>query len=184
MQIKMLKKEKKFLYPAKDCSGYFITKYGEVWSNQVHFLQNPKGELRKRKLRSNRDGYIEVSLSLNGKIQSKKVHRLIALTLIPNPENKPHINHKNGLKTDNRMENLEWCNRHENMQHAWKTGLKKALPGKPVLQYDRNDNFIAEYISQQEAWRQTGVNGSSIGKCCKGYRKTIGGYKWKYKIQE
>jgi len=61
--------------------------------------------------------------SPSGKRVVRKVHRLVALTFIPNPKNKPHINHKNGIKTDNRVENLEWVTEKENNIHAFKTGL-------------------------------------------------------------
>jgi DNA-binding NarL/FixJ family response regulator len=68
-------------------------------------------------------GYYMVGLSHNNKSNPKRVHRLIANAFIPNPNNKPQINHINGIKTDNSILNLEWCNHSENMEHAFRIGL-------------------------------------------------------------
>lgn len=77
-----------------------------------------------------RCGYREVLLSENGKTKNCLVHRLIAETFIPNPFNLPFVNHKDGNKRNNRVENLEWCNRSENTQHAYNTGLQKKVTNK------------------------------------------------------
>lgn len=137
-------------------------------------------------------GYCSVKLCNNGKQYNLKVHRLVAESFIENKENKPCVNHINGIKTDNRVENLEWCTYSENNIHAFKTGLNKVkkeflLKGyknpksKPVNQYSLNGDFIRQYGSQQEASRITGVDQSMIFNCCKGVRqKTAGGFKWSY----
>ncbi len=81
-----------------------------------------------------KDGYLAVKLLKNGDAPfSKTVHRLVALIFIPNPDNKPEVNHKKGIKTDNRRINLEWSTRSENLVHAIKSGLRKCKFGERHL---------------------------------------------------
>ena len=122
-------------------------------------------------------GYLGVKLCKNGE-RTFKVHRLVAEAFIPNPDNKPQVNHINGDKTDNRVENLEWCTSRENTEHSRITGLQ--LP-TAVLQYDLEGNFIKEWASIKEA--QEATNSRHISMCCRGHTKyrTSGGYIWRYK---
>jgi hypothetical protein len=76
------------------------------------------------------NGYMQVTFSQKNFQKTEKIHKLVAKYFIPNPNNYPEINHKNGISIDNRVENLEWCNRQQNMQHAHKMGLMNMEKGE------------------------------------------------------
>jgi hypothetical protein len=136
---------------------YKVSNYGRV----MHWKKR-----RVLKPCLNRDGYKEVYI---GK-KRYRVHRLVALAFIPNPENKECVNHKDGLKIDNRVSNLEWVTELENRQHAEKTGLAEGVAGKRV----RNWKTGTEYESIREAARQTGKKESRIADCLHGRRSSAG----------
>lgn len=77
------------------------------------------------KPRTNKDGYLTVALSMNNKQKSKQIHRLVAITFLPNPKKLPQVNHRDCNKQNNYVDNLEWCSCQENIQHALKTGVVK-----------------------------------------------------------
>lgn len=109
----------------KDIPGkeglYAVTEDGQVWSYPKG-QNNRKGKWLKLYLRP--DGYLEVGLRKEGVTKGQRVHRLVGVAYLP-ASDKPEINHKNGIKTDNRVSNLEWCTRSENETHAFRTGLAK-----------------------------------------------------------
>lgn len=162
---------------------------------------NENGEIRKienhfyPKYRTDKDGYKKVSLTDgHGNKKSYYVHRVIALTFISNPLNKPEVNHINSIRDDNRADNLEWCTRSENMLHAYRDGrwqenrnkareclFKYCIPenGTKVAQYDLEGEFIASFPSMASASRETGINLRNISLAVRGERNTAGGFIWK-----
>lgn len=97
---------------------------GEVKGNKFHFvtpdgkvLSFAKGRPNWRSPVPDKDGYLCIGIKINGKDTTRKIHRLVAEAFIPNPDNKPEVNHINGIKSDNRLENLEWVASKENTRH-------------------------------------------------------------------
>ena len=131
-------------------------------------------------------GYLRLSLSKDNSIETKLVHRLISLTFIPNPNNFPQVNHLDEDKTNNRVENLEWCTAQYNSNYGTHVDRcaehNRNHPSKsiPVAQYDLNGNLIARYPSAIEAYRITGIHFSNILRVCKGEFQQSRGYKWHY----
>ncbi|MBO7526481.1 MAG: HNH endonuclease [Clostridia bacterium] len=123
------------------------------------------------------NGYYTTSLCKNYKVTMIYLHRIIAETFIPNPNNLPCINHKDGNKTNNDLSNLEWCTYSDNNRHAYETGLKNC---KKVAQYDIDGNLINIYNSVINASKETNISQANISSCALGKRNKAGGFIWKY----
>lgn len=180
-------------FPIKNFPGYYVTDTGDVYYRDTHPRHN--GRIKKMKQELARNGYARIGLRYGeNKSKSKHflVHRLVAEAFIPKQNGKDEVNHKNGIKTDNRVENLEWVNHSENMQHrskalgfhgtkTWlgKTGKDHPL-SKPVLQI-KNNIVVKEFSGTLEAERATGISHGNIISCCRGNRNCTGGFQWQYK---
>lgn len=136
--------------------------------------QAVKGKILKPRVVKN--GYQHVKFTVNGIGKEPLVHRLIALTFVPNPNNLPQVNHKDGNKTNNTPDNLEWCTASENILHMYyvlKCGGKRK---KPVICLDTGEIFE----SSADAGRKLGINGGGIFGVCQGKAKTAHGLRFAF----
>lgn len=112
---------------------YLVSNYGYVKTKTRIGARGAIIKGHDLKTHENSNGYLRVSMNLTGKSKEYLVHRLVAESFIPNSENKKFVNHKDGNKANNHVDNLEWCTRSENEKHAWKIGLKKDTATKGEL---------------------------------------------------
>ena len=160
---------KKFIYEGQE-TDYSVSTEGEVRKDTKKYMLS----------QSSQQDYKFVGLIINGKQKRMRVHRMVALTFINNPDNKPYVNHINGNRSDNNVENLEWVTPSENTQHAVNTGLFKSGRTRAVIQYNLNGEQMATFESATEAARQTGGSQSKITMCCRRQRDSANDYQWRY----
>lgn len=156
---------------------YEVSNLGKVRS--LNYLKQ-RGRIELMKPLLVWDGHLVISLSKEGRARKKLVHRLVAEAFIPNPLMLPQINHKNEIKDDNRVENLEWCTLSYNIQYGTRISRIGQSNRIPVLQYSEKGEFVARYNSIVEAEKRTGISHAHIIQCARGQRKSTGGYKWEY----
>lgn len=121
-------------------------------------------------------GYLQVNLCKEGNKKTLKIHRLVALAFIENPNNMPEINHKDEDKTNNSAYNLEWCDRTYNINHGMRNKRVAKALSKRVLCVESG----IVYPSAHEVQRQLGFNQGSISSCCNGRYNQAYGYTWRY----
>ena len=166
-------------------------KNNEIWKDilgyeglyQVSNLGRVKslkyGKEKILKPRKNTKGYLSIKLYKNGLKKTYYVHRLTAQTFIPNPNDLTEINHKDEDKENNRVENLEWCDRKYNNNY----GTRTVKCSKLVLQFTKTGEFVNEWKSTMDVERNLGYDHSKISACCNGKRKSAYNFIWKYHFQ-
>lgn len=168
----------------KDIEGYEglyqVSNLGRVKSLSREVVRPTLGKYTTleiiRKSHYDKDGYLTLSLSKGSKYKLFKIHRLVATAFIPNPENKPQVNHINGIKTDNTLENLEWVTASENVRHAYESGLVVSLKGEKhnmckltseLVKLIRNDLMI---MTQKKVAEKYGISQQHVSDINTGKR--------------
>ena len=155
---------------------YMVSNIGNVKSLK-RTAKSKNGSIRTvseklRKIDKNKSGYLMVILNKEGKRKGMKIHRLVADAFIKNPYNLPQVNHRNEIKSDNRVENLEWCTQDYNNKY----GTRTERTSKKVKCLETGKI----YPSLSEVQRQFGFSAGHICECCNGKRNICGGFHWQY----
>lgn len=127
----------------------------------------------------NSHGYLVVSMQKDGQRITGKVHRLLAQAFLPNPNDFDCVNHKDGNKLNNSLDNLEWCTKAQNNRHAHEV-LHKDYTARPVCQSTLDGEIIAMWANTTIAAKSVNITAPCIANCCEGRAKTAGGYAWSY----
>lgn len=155
-----------------------LDRYSNNYSNYLTGKTN-KRKIYGRILTNKKGKYLFVMLSKNGRYKTKSIHRLIAEAFIENPNNYNCVNHIDGNKYNNSINNLEWCTTSENNTHAYRNGLNKR--NKEVLQYDKKGKLIKKWNSVRQAGKELGISFTQIGACARGELPHAHNYIWKYR---
>lgn len=169
---------------------YAISNQGNVISK--NYMRTNKPKLLKTKRKNNYSRFVVRVDNVNLELL---IHRMVAIHFIPNPENKPYVNHINGIKDDNRYCNLEWVTKSEDVLHRYhtlkilaakgKTGSNNKM-SKPVEMICPNTNVVVKTWDSLSSIKDEGMNISNVWSCIKGHKgqKTAYNYKWKYKLNK
>lgn len=165
----------------KGIDGY-IGKYEVSNLGRVRSLNYKNSGLpRELKFEKNSKGYFSVDLCKNGIRKKYRVSRLVASAFVENTHCLPEVNHKDEDMTNNRADNLEWCNRAYNNNYGTRISKMAKSHRKPILQYTKDGNLVTKWEGAKEAEKTLGISAGSIWLCYNQKRKTAGGFVWQYK---
>lgn len=175
--------------PIKDFPNYVVSNRGRVYSFAREEIYCGVIRMRHGRFlvpRLGKQGYLYVALCKEGHTSTKKIHRLVAEAFLDNPNNLECVNHKDECRTNNNVENLEWCTVAYNVTYgdAKKKAQKRFIEtgwAKGVEQYDMNGNLIGVFSSISESSRNSASSMAGICSCCRGSRNSDNGFIWKYK---
>lgn len=169
--------------PIKGYKNYMVSNLGRI-KRLTHISHNRLlSELifAPRKIKG---GYIIVRLINNDIWKDFYVHRLVAEAFCNNPYNFNEVNHIDEDKTNNRADNLEWCNRYYNNNYGSRNKKASQALKKPVSQFTLDGEFIKRWDSAMDVEQEIGVNKQGIYNCCKGKQLTAGGFTWRYSLEK
>ena len=186
LDIKNLPNEKWYPIPNFE-KAYEFSNYGRIKS----FKRKGNSKTHIKKCRIGKEGYVYTNIQYNGVYKTIKPHRLIGLYLLPNPDNKPVVNHLDLNKLNNHISNLEWATQSENALHyhqntnkpVWNKGKRGAETklNKHILQFTKDGIFIKEWDCIKTAANYYNISDTHLIRVCQGIKKTGAGFIWKYK---